>query len=247
MDDCDRIGADYGDDVMPPLYLPNQFNLADDIPPLHDHFIHGTLLAFSAAQGGGSGSGNSVLANTSTANNQGIMRCRVVANTSNMAGFAAPNQIIFGGGRSWQFNMIATVVNLSDGTDNYINRFGFTDFSDGATDVTDGLYYEYNQALGVPGNWYKCQAIAGVRTKQDTGIAVKTTSKTRFTIDIDPSAGTATYWIDNANAGTSSSIPTAHTGIGFQMQKVLGASSRDIQLDYIGYIPGKRTSGVMWG
>jgi hypothetical protein len=123
---------------------------------------------------------------------------------------------------------------LSDGVNTYISRLLLGD-SLVAADHTDGIYFEYNQA--VSGNFWTCKTAAGgVRTTVVTATAIAAGTWYRLRALIIPGAPSqALFYVDDVLVATiTTNIPTGgqRYAPNLRITKTLGATSRSLLVDY---------------
>jgi hypothetical protein len=125
---------------------------------------------------------------------------------------------------------------LSDGAQRYIYQCGLSDALV-TGDVTNGVYFEYSDNINA-GNWTLCAALAGVRTKVDSGIPAVAATYKELRITMQPSNLGANFYIDDAFIGAvATNIPV---GVNLNLRpqhikKSVGTTARTAVLDYVFY------------
>jgi hypothetical protein len=157
---------------------------------------------------------------------------------------AASNALNFGqfNGIGGAYNLkfrIKTDTTLSDGTNSYSLLMGFTS-AVGSITPNNGLFIYYDQNTTT---WRFRARNAGTQTEVDSNITVA--ANTWYTVEITVSNSatpTATCRIigsDNTDSGTltiSTNVPTGGIGLGFQIMKSAGTTSRVFIIDYVRFI-----------
>lgn len=123
---------------------------------------------------------------------------------------------------------------LSTGSETFILRAGFLDSSGGAGDGTDGVFFRYTDAVN-GGRWEAQVFAAGVlQASADTGVSA-TTSYLVFEIDLSEDGNTAVFYIDGAQVASldsSSLAPANFFGYGMGIEKTVGATQRNLSIDW---------------
>lgn len=126
------------------------------------------------------------------------------------------------------------IEDLSNDTDTFITRIGFTD-TNSAVEPLDGVYFRYTHNEN-SGNW-QCYARSGNinETVVNTSVAANTNYNI-FRIMINENATEALFYINDVLVATiAASIPSNrgdYTGIACQIQKTVGATQRNLSIDY---------------
>jgi hypothetical protein len=202
------------------MYLYDEFMTADNT---------GTLNWFV----NGSGSGG-VLANTtypSTAGHPGIfaMSCTTSGDAHITLGANSGGTFVFGGGAISQ-TWIAQLSALSDGTDTYIVRMGFTDAYTGTPG--NGAYFAYTHSAN-SGKWQVATASSSSSTVNNTN-NVADTNFHSFRIEINAGATSVGFYIDDvqvANSPISTNIPSSVLYPWVVMIKSAGTNGRAMVCD----------------
>lgn len=126
-------------------------------------------------------------------------------------------------------------LGLSDGTETYVFRSGFSDNTGG--DATDGAYFRYTHSVN--GGRYECVTRSNsTETAQDSGVAPSTSSYQILKIVVNSTATSAKFYIDGALVRTiTSNIPSGSArAFGFLtgVVKSAGTNGRGFTLDYMG-------------
>lgn len=133
----------------------------------------------------------------------------------------------------WLWQCAIRSVSLSLAAQAFIIRAGLSDTDTG--DFVNGIYFEYDQAVSV--NWQFCKAVAGVRTKLDTRVAVVANQWVKFKA-YGVGAAQAIFKVDNITVGVHTDLPLTALGRVYQITKSFGTGSRLLHIDYdsLGYV-----------
>ncbi len=187
-----------------------------------------------------SGNAGSFANVTGVANHPGINELRTGTNTNGSAGIGSNDPgsaYLLGNGDYWRFETVVNIPGLSDGTNTYTFRAGFSD--GGAGDGTDGCFFRYGSAI----NGGKWQGVCrnggggGLETVCDTTITVAAATWYRLTLVVN----TAGNSVDFQTNGTSrcqvtSNIPTTathETSWNIGILKSAGTTGKTAQIDYV--------------
>jgi len=207
----------------------------DQTRAAYDDFINGIQAELWILSGSGSGT-VSTSTPADSADHPGIIEARSGAGAADagMMAFNFPAPPFFQKTGITEFRSMFQVPILSDGTDRFIFQAGISDALI-TGDVTDGVYYEYSDNIN-GGNWTLCTALAGVRTKLDSGVPVVAGAwaEVGFRLTAAPNPGVV-YFIENANIGSiSTNVPIGvDTNVrALHFKKTLGTSVRRVHSDY---------------
>jgi hypothetical protein len=183
-----------------------------------------------------SGSGGTPTNDTADAENHpGIITLSTGTSTSGRSGFNAnggAEAIRFGAGKG-RFGCVLKLPTLSDGTNTYTVRMGWSDSLAG--DPTDGVFLRYTNGVN-SGKWQLVARSNSVESTQDTGITADTSWHT-YEIEVNAAGNSAQAIIDGSNAGSpvTTNIPTGagrETNIqGPYIVKSAGGTARTISID----------------
>lgn len=121
---------------------------------------------------------------------------------------------------------------LSDGTEEYLVRFGFLDSVIGPP--VDGAWWEYDRAAFGP-NWQLVTSSLSTTTRVDSGVAVNTTNH-RLKVVMNATATSASFSLDDATVSTpiTTNLPAGRLGgLGATIIKSVGTTSREWRSDYM--------------
>lgn len=200
-----------------------------------DDFLGSELSTTSNVAGGTSAFGSALLG---TSKHPGVMVQTVTAvgdGARVTLGNGVNAGLFFGGGVYWT-EFLGIVPTRSDGTNNIIIRCGWDDAA-ATTDVTDGVYLEYDFATHGDHNWRLCASSNSVRTKVDTGIALASGTAFRARLEVNAAASLVSATINGAASANTvgSNIPTTsarQTTRSLKCQKQLGAGALTVAWDY---------------
>ena len=153
----------------------------------------------------------------------------------------ATNAYLLGSGGSndyWRHESDVTIPTLSNVTDRYIVRTGFTNnpISDTAAGVY-GCYFKYSDNLN-SGNWQGICTKNGTTSTCDTGTNVTNTPWYRLTVSINSAGTAATFQVNGATSGTgycqvTTNLPNQATIFETSITKTAGTTARELWVDYI--------------
>lgn len=172
----------------------------------------------------------------------GVVSLNTGTTTTGRGGFiypsgnpAANNAIQFGSGPA-AFRAIVRLQALSDGTDTYSARIGFTRDPASSTPV-DGLFFEYAPATRGNGNWWCVSRNGNSNRAEDTGVAASATVFQRLEIFVNANATEVTSFIDGTLEDTNTTnIPSGsvrRTGYGAAILKSAGTTGRSFYVDWM--------------
>lgn len=126
------------------------------------------------------------------------------------------------------------IPTLSTSGDRYKILFGLVGDCTSST-VTDGVYFDYNEASS--NNWRMCVSDDSARVETPSSVVVTNNQWIRLEIVINSAASVASFVLNGSTIGTASSnIPSA---VGDAVSPILGiyksagTSNRTIQTDYV--------------
>lgn len=113
---------------------------------------------------------------------------------------------------------------LSNGTDRYTAYIGFGDTVSGSGDMTNGIYFKYNDSIN-SGKWQAVTANGGSRTATDTGVAADTNYHI-FEIQVNAAGTSVGFYIDGVlKVTTTTNIPVGNVNYQcMKMEKALGTT-----------------------
>jgi hypothetical protein len=153
------------------------------------------------------------------------------ANTGRrFVGSSQVDELVFGT-RSHTFSTAVTVATLSDATDTYTVFAGFIDVLTG--NPTNGAYFRYSHGIN-GGDWQCVTANASTETTTDSNVAVTASTWNRLDIEVNAAGTSVVFKVDgNIVATHTTNIPTAAVGVGCNIRKSVGTTSRTFQMDYL--------------
>jgi hypothetical protein len=141
--------------------------------------------------------------------------------------------IEFGGG-SHVFETAATLINnLSSSAERFIVYAGFFDSLTGTP--AEGAYFRYSDDVN-GGDW-QCVTVTGsTETTNDSNVAPTVGTYNKFRIEVNAAASEVKFYIDgNLVATHTTNIPGSgdRFGVGFNVRKTVGTSTRQSRWDYL--------------
>ena len=183
-----------------------------------------------------SGTGSAISTVACTNNEMGIFRVGVGTTATGYGGLrnGSTAGLCFGSGRNYLKTRVR-LPNLSDGTDSYVVRLGWTDGITGNA-PTDGAYFRYSDTEN-GGRWTCVTVSNSIETTADSGVAVAANTWAKLEIEINAGATAAVFKINGGTVATiTTNIPSGSargTCTGFWITKTAGTSSRYLDLDYV--------------
>lgn len=149
------------------------------------------------------------------------------------------NSIPIGIGVPLRLRMRCSLEVLSNGTDRYMASFGYgTNVLGG--DQTNGIYFRYADNVN-SGKWQAVTRLASVETAVDTGVAANI-QYSIFDISINSAGTVATFQINSSTPITiSTNIPTL-CGIFLKIDKLLGTTSMNLDIDWYSHLISSTTA-----
>lgn len=129
----------------------------------------------------------------------------------------------------------STVVKLSvlgTGAQDYTCYVGIGNLSDPSIEVTNGVYFFYNQATN-SGNWVGKTASGGSRNSVNSSVAAST-NYVKLGFTVNAAATSVEFFINGVSIGTqASTIPSTQIGFFYQMAHVAGANTKSLAIDLL--------------
>jgi hypothetical protein len=196
--------------------------------------------------GTGAGIGISVLPSVRATNQQGFIQPTTGSQSTGYAGIfgtiTANNFMALGGGVV-SFITSTLIATLSTSLERYRISLGFGNIGTNAND-TNGIFFTYDEGGTQNGtsaspNWQCVTSVSSVRTLTVTSIPASTIAWQKFGIEINATATSVEFYIDNVLVAThTTNIPTGTSQLitpKIQISKSIGTTSRSFFSDYIGY------------
>lgn len=136
-------------------------------------------------------------------------------------------------------NFLLRLSVLSNGTDDYLMRFGLAN----GTSFTDGLYFSYNHATA-SGNWQIIANDSSTATTEDSGQAADTNWRL-FTITCNAAGTSASFFIDGvevSNSPISTNLPSAALGVIIDKDLNVGSNAKGAYVDYVEFTQNLTTA-----
>lgn len=185
--------------------------------------------------GGGAGSvGISVVGVDSTEKASGVLSCTTATSTGGGAGIINTTYLMtFGFGFQYTLSHRTAISALSDGTDTYTVRVGFS--SSASTTPGDGAYFRYTHGTN-SGKWQAVTVSNTTETAQDTGIAPTALVYQVFKIVVDSTAANVYFYIDGVLVNTiTTNIINSSSRICGQVASIIktaGSTARILYVDF---------------
>lgn len=145
-----------------------------------------------------------------------------------VATFGSLAGVVFGSGRRYGHSSKVDILDLSDGTDDYVLVHGTSDKSDNPTH-DNGICIKYDKAVSA--NWILVTAKGAARTTHTSSIPV-TVGQHKVAFWVNADATSVSYYIDGVLAGTvTTNIPNTagqHSGSVFGIYKSSGTNDRRV-------------------
>lgn len=188
-------------------------------------------------QSSASGTGAAANAGVAAAGVQGLVSLDTGTTSTGRASYAAGQASALRGtaDKIMQFHTRVRFPTLSTSGERYIFAAGY--ISSLTATSPDGFYFRYDESVSA--NWYavvtnNSSGITGVTT----GVAVGTNTFQKLRIEVDETATSAKFYIDNVLTNTiTTNFPgtTRDFGPGVNMRKTNGTTARTAEVDYLGY------------
>lgn len=213
-----------------------------DIAIMEDEFYYysqQTAPWFYIIESAGNGADSSFNTSTVTTTAFGESQLFTGTDTDGCAQISVPgnsqSKPVFLGNGFHQLDFLVRVPDLSDGTETYSVVVGIgQNFSANARNAPggNGVYFTYSSAVSP--NWIGASKDSGSVTNASGGSSVAvTTDYMHLKITINAAATLCTFYVNGTNVGTTTTdIPTVSLGMGFQILKSAGTTSRTALLDY---------------
>jgi hypothetical protein len=157
--------------------------------------------------------------------------------SSGAAGFdsnSAVGQHRFDTGNTF-YETLVYIPTLSDGTDSYAFRTGYTQ---GYQLTSNNLAIEYSSTNTVPGNWHGiCQTNSGTVERTDLGVAVEAAKWIRLRISVQ-GASVVSFQVNDITPRVAQSASIRSDGaylMGTHIVKTAGTANRFAVVDYVYY------------
>jgi hypothetical protein len=201
-----------------------------------EDFVGNTSAAGSPFIEASSGTGADVVTNNfaGTVNHPGVAS---LGTGSTNSGYATLNTryasgLLLGGG-AWRLTIIFRLEDLSDGTETYTIRLGFSDVQTGA-DPTDGAFLRYTHSVNT-GKFECVTRSNSTETAADSGITVAADTWYKLDILVNADATEVEFRINDASVATNTTdIPTGtgrETAISMSILKSNGTTERLMYVD----------------
>lgn len=224
-----RIPAAGGAPAFSDLIIGNAISWAFDE---FDGSVNSGRLGWNPATAGTS----TVTADVGTAANPGLKTFTTLVGGTDVCSLKLAASAYLLGGGQWMQEWVMGIPVLSNGTDEYITNFGFSDATTGA-DATDGVYFQYDRTNSV--NWLAVTANNSTLTKLNTGVAASTIAIggfTKFKIVVNAAGNNADFYIsDVLRTNITTNIPIGagrNTTAGCFMRKTVGTAASTNLYDY---------------
>jgi hypothetical protein len=196
----------------------------------------------------GTGAGITIgaLPSVRATNQQGFIQPATGSQSIGYAGvfgtITANNFMALGGGVV-SFITSTLIPTLSTSLERYRISLGFGNIGTNAND-TNGIFFTYDEGGTQNGtsaspNWQCVTSVSSVRTLTVTSIPASTSAWQKFGIEINATATSVEFYIDNVLVATHiTNIPTGTSQLvtpKIQIAKSIGTTSRTFFSDYIGY------------
>ncbi len=173
----------------------------------------------------------------------GSLRMRTGTGTTGRGGFiwpsgnSAANQIIyFGIGAAIFEACVLRFDALSDGTNTYSSRIGFT--RDPAVgNPQDGLFFEYDPSTRSNHNWWCVSRNNNSNRAVDSGVAASISAPRTLRIEVNAAGTEVRSYINGSLVDTNTTnVPSGSSrmmGYGGAIQKIAGSTQRAAYIDYL--------------
>lgn len=151
--------------------------------------------------------------------------------------------LTFGFGYTFNLTWRVALKDLSDGTDTFTVRHGFTNSNSGTS--TNGAYFRYTHSVN-SGKWQAVTVKGGSETAEDTGVAGAVDGFHIFKIVVNDDATQVDFYIDGVKTNDiTTTIPNSAselTGYSCHIEKTAGSSAKGVYADYFELIATRTTA-----
>lgn len=235
---CD-VGGSPGDWVSLITSVPPP-DLVASFPEFIDTFVNGVQAGMGwtlALNGGGATLGQIAPPAGKGGRNGvvGVIGASTGTSTTGRAGaILGSNLLYFQGGNIYTLWCRFLAEQLASATEDYRLRVGFLDDAT-TTEPRDGAYFEYYRAQSL--NWQYKTVSNNARSVANSSVAVQDSNWIDLKIEVNASAQTAKFFIDDIIVGQhTTNIPTSagrETSIGFVIHKTAGGTTRRVAFDRV--------------
>lgn len=180
----------------------------------------------------GTGAANARNSSDAEAGHPGIIEQQTGTATNGKAAVQSNATFILFGGGTWTYYAVVRIPTLSDGTNRFVYRAGFTENTAG--DSTDGAYLRYSDSLS-SGAWECVARNNGSETATSTAVTVVANTWYLLKIIVNAAGSNVNCTVNGAGStDVASNIPTSagrSTGFGASINKTLGTTSRYADMD----------------
>lgn len=194
--------------------------------------LQGPMMWIVSANSGGI----SVVGTHVDGNHLGILEFTTSTSASSAPHIVTGLNHMTSGGGELTAEWLVRFPNLSDATDSFVARAGFTNAY--SSSLTDGIYFEYTHSVNA-GNWTCKTGSNASFTTANSGTPVAINTWYRLTAVVNAAGTLATFYINGTQVGTiSTNIPTGARlfGVGAGMYKTAGTTARKMFADYGYYL-----------
>lgn len=174
----------------------------------------------------------------------GVMLMSTGSSTAGASALAnSTYNLTFGFGYTLTLTWRVALKDLSDGTDTFVVRHGFTNSNNGTS--TNGAYFRYTHSVN-SGKWEAVTVVAGTETAEDTGITGAVDGFHLFKIVVNDDATQVDFYIDGVLTNSiTTNIPNGSaevTGYSCHIEKTAGSTAKGVYADYFELIATRTTA-----
>lgn len=148
------------------------------------------------------------------------------------------NLLNFDSSGKFAFSGRIRIPTLSDATNRFVIRLGFTDVNTGAV-PTDGAYIEYDEVSSANWRTNARNNAAGAAVSSSSAVAAATWYRFKITCTFESSVLTLRFFINDTLIATrTTDIPTGTAramGMGISILKSVGTTARTMQVDWLAF------------
>lgn len=173
-----------------------------------------------------------------TANNIGICRAATGTTTTGRSGMgAAVTDTVVLGTNEVRFCTVVNIPVVSNATDNFVVHAGLFDSLTGT--AVDGLYFEYNHGTNA-GDWTAIvRNNSSTIASQDLNVVASAATWYKLEIIVNAAGNSTEFKINGTtyytHTGTTPTGSARATGFGTLIRKTAGTTSRNLDIDFVGY------------
>lgn len=186
-----------------------------------------------ASQNNGTSSGTSFTVNEAAARPGQVQIATGTTTTGRCSVGTRGQDVLFFGTAAHVFECTIFPTNLSTATERFILYAGF--FDSLTATPTEGAYFRYSDDVN-GGDWECVTVSASTETTTDSNVAVAASTTAKLRIEVNAAGTSVVFKIDGNTVAThTTNLPsgTDAFGVGINIRKTAGTTSRNARCDYL--------------